>query len=240
MKKLLKEIVMSATYRQSSRLRPEDLQKDPFNHFYARGPRVRLNAEQIRDQVLAVTGDLNQQIGGPSVFPYQPDGIWLSPYNGATWRMDTNSNQYRRALYTYWKRTAPYPSMIMFDAVGREVCSARRIRTNTPTQALVLLNDSVYLDLSKSLACWMMKQSSQPELAIGKGYARIFYRPVDEKRMEILASLYQTALNRYHDQPRAAADLINGSSENENPESLAAMILVANTMINMDEFITKN
>jgi len=183
---------------------------------------------------------LNEKIGGPSVFPYQPEGIWLSPYNGASWRMDTNSNQYRRAIYTYWKRTAPYPSMLMFDGVGREVCSARRIRTNTPTQALVLLNDSVYLDLSRSFASWMLTQGDQPASAIAAGYRRMFYREIDDKKKAVLVKLYQTAVDRYRKQPEAAMRLVSSGAQADRQDKMAAMLVVANAMINMDEFITKN
>ena len=150
LKTLLKEIMMSATYRQDSKVSPESLEKDPFNKLYSRGARVRLSAEEVRDQGLCISGRLSEKMFGPSVFPYQPKGIWLSPWNGADWIKSKGENQYRRALYTYWKRTAPYPSMITFDDVAREVCTARRIRTNTPLQALVTLNDSSYLDMSRT------------------------------------------------------------------------------------------
>ena len=149
LKKLMKEMVMSATYRQDSKATDEDLQKDPFNKYYARGPRTRLSAEQIRDQALSVSGVLSRKMYGPSVMPYQPGGIWLSPWNGSTWDKSTGEDQYRRGIYTYWKRTAPYPSMMSFDGASREVCTARRIRTNTPLQALVTLNDSVYIEASR-------------------------------------------------------------------------------------------
>jgi hypothetical protein len=144
-KKLLKEMVLSATYRQSSKVNEELLKKDPNNKFYARGARVRLSAEQLRDQSLAVSDLLSKKMYGPSVMPFQPDGIWRSPYNHDAWRISKGEDQFRRAIYTYWKRTAPYPSMITFDGGAREVCITRRIRTNTPLQALTTLNDSAYL-----------------------------------------------------------------------------------------------
>src|SRR5882757_894013 len=159
-KALLKEMVLSATYREDSRMTPEQLEKDPNNKYYARGVRVRLSAEQVRDQALSVSGLLSPRLYGPSVMPWQPKGIWLSPWNGQDWRKSNGDDQYRRAMYTYWKRTAPYPSMISFDGPAREVCTARRIRTNTPLQALVLLNDSVYLDASRHLAYRLKKTST--------------------------------------------------------------------------------
>ncbi|MEY3739203.1 MAG: hypothetical protein RL544_1981, partial [Bacteroidota bacterium] len=148
-KKTLKEIVLSATYRQQSMFTKELLKKDPYNKLYARGPRVRLSAEQIRDQTLAVSALLSPKMYGKSVMPYQPEGIWRSPYNGDTWKLSEGEDQYRRSLYTYFKRTAPYPSMLTFDGGAREVCVIRRIRTNTPLQALTSLNDSSYIIMAR-------------------------------------------------------------------------------------------
>ena len=150
-KKLLKELVMSATYRQDSKLTDELKEKDLANKFYARGPRIRLSAEQLRDQHLCISGSMSSKMYGPGVMPWQPEGIWLSPYNGARWENSKGEDQFRRAVYTYWKRTSAYPSMITFDGVQRVLCTARRIRTNTPLQALVTLNDSAYLEYGTPL-----------------------------------------------------------------------------------------
>ena len=166
-KKLIKQIVMSATYRQDAKLTNELIEKDPYNKFYARGARVRLSAEQVRDQALAISGLLSEKMFGPSVMPWQPAGIWLSPWNGQYWINSKGEDQYRRAVYTYCKRTAPYPSMITFDGAVREVCSARRIRTNTPLQALVILNDSFYLDASRHFAYRMLAKSKDKGCAAG-------------------------------------------------------------------------
>ena len=149
---------MSATYQQSSKLTPALEQKDPFNKVYARGARVRLPAEAIRDQALCIAGVMNDKMYGPGVMPYQPPGIWLSPWNGADWVQSTGGEQYRRAVYTYWKRSAAYPAMLTFDAASREVCTARRINTNTPLQALNTLNDSAFTDLARHFACRMRKE----------------------------------------------------------------------------------
>ncbi|HEU4902748.1 MAG TPA: DUF1553 domain-containing protein, partial [Flavisolibacter sp.] len=185
-KKLLKEIVFSATYRQSSRVSREVLEKDQFNKFYERGMRVRLSAEQIRDQALAASGVLSKKMYGPSAMPWQPQGIWMSPWNGDEWKKSDGDDQYRRALYTYWKRTAPYPSMITFDAVGREVCVSRRIRTNTPLQALVTLNDSTYMDLSRQFAYHLQKEtgSADPRTLISKGYERLLFKPIAAEKLK--------------------------------------------------------
>ena len=152
----MKEIVMSATYRQDSKWNKEATEKDPSNKFYARGPRVRLSAEQIRDQALVVSGLMSEKMYGPGVMPFQPEGIWNSPWNGSYWKKSDSTDQYRRAVYTFWKRSAPYPSMISFDGTSREVCTARRIRTNTPLQALTTLNDSVFLEAAQHFA-WRIK-----------------------------------------------------------------------------------
>jgi len=229
-KKLLREMVLSATYRQDSKVSVEALTKDPDDRYYSRAPRVRLSAEQVRDQALAVSGLLDEELGGPSVMPWQPKGIWLSPWNGQDWATDSGRNQYRRAIYTYWKRTAPYPSMISFDGTAREVCTARRIRTNTPLQALVLLNDSVYWEAAGHLANIMMKAPSGAEgmrtggpafcgvpeegaecvaAAIRRGYRAIMLKPLPAEKLKPLMALYgkaQGARQGSQRQPGAASD----------------------------------
>ena len=152
-KALLRLFVTSSTYRESSRVSREHLEKDPRNRLLARAPRVRLEAEMVRDQALALSGLLSQRIGGPSVFPVQPAGLWQAAFNGErTWSTSAGEDRYRRGLYTFWRRTIPYPSMAVFDAPSREICAIRRIRTNTPLQSLVTLNDPVYVEAAQSLA----------------------------------------------------------------------------------------
>ena len=140
---LIKEIVLSGTYQQSSVSTTEMYQIDPNNELYARGPRLRLGAEQIRDQALAVSELLSDKMYGPSVMPPQPEGVWQTVYNGARWQESKGEDRYRRGVYTYLKRTSPYPSFLTFDAGSREVCMIRRTATNTPLQALITLNDPV-------------------------------------------------------------------------------------------------
>lgn len=239
-KKLLKEIVSSATYRQSSKTTPELNQKDPNNILLARQSRVRLSGEQLRDQALAVSKLLNKKMYGKSVMPWQPEGIWLSPYNEAKWQTDSNSNQYRRAVYTYWKRTAPYPSMINFDGASREVCVTKRIRTNTPLQALNSLNDSAFLVLAKQFAVNMQKTDNKNvSNQVKKGYEAMMYRPVTETRLKTLVRLYDEALGQYNKDKAAAAKLIGTKEQEAKPET-AAMIVVANAMMNLDEWVNKN
>ena len=238
LKKTIKELVMSATYQQDSKFNKEAVLKDPFNKFYARGPRIRLSAEQIRDQALSVSGLLSEKMYGPSVMPYQPEGVWKSPYNGATWNLSTEGNQYRRALYTYVKRSAPYPSMISFDGTSREVCTVRRIRTNTPLQALNLLNDSVYIEAAQHLARRI--KNLVPENAskqIGKGYELAFNKSISPEKQKVFEKLYRTAFAKYS-QDSLQIEQITG--DKKAGPSGAALVLVATALLNTDEFLTKN
>jgi len=234
LKKLIREIVLSATYQQDSKVRKQMFQKDPQNKFYARASRVRLSAEQVRDQTLAVSGLLSKKMFGPGVMPYQPGGIWLSPWNGATWVRSKGEDQYRRAIYTYWKRTAPYPSMMTFDGSAREVCTARRIRTNTPLQALVTLNDSAYVEAAYHLALRLKKTSTDlRELIRGIYQAAVGHEPSPEE-MKSLTTLY----NRASSKPEMKQTANTGNSQHHKEDD--ALMLVANTILNLDEFVTKN
>ncbi len=151
-KAIVRAIVTSATYRQSSAVPAQLAERDPYNRLLARGARFRLDAEAVRDAGLAVSGLLNPAIGGPSVFPLQPPGIWNMPYNSDKWTTSEGNDRYRRSLYTFWRRTAPYPSFMTFDATSREYCTVRRVRTNTPLQALTLLNDPASFEAARALA----------------------------------------------------------------------------------------
>ncbi|WP_121356554.1 DUF1553 domain-containing protein [Flavisolibacter nicotianae] len=240
-KKLLKEIVLSATYRQDSKVSKEALEKDATNKYFERGMRVRLSAEQVRDQALAASGVLSKKLYGPSNMPWQPEGIWMSPWNGEYWKRSEGEEQYRRALYTYWKRTAPYPSMITFDAVGREVCVSRRIRTNTPLQALVTLNDSAYLDLSRKLAYRMQQEAKTGDVktAISKGYELLLFRPINAAKLAALQMLYTAAYSKFKSDPVKTCEMIGVNDSHNNPET-AALVVTANALLNLDEVITKN
>lgn len=240
-KKTLKRMVMSATYRQASFAGEEILEKDPYNRYLTRGPRVRLSAEQLRDQALVISGIFSSKMYGPSVMPYQPGGIWLSPWNGADWQQSTGEDQYRRGLYTYWKRTAPYPSMMTFDAANREVCTSRRIRTNTPLQALVTLNDEAYLEAARHFALRMQKEAgSDVREQIKKGYELATLHPIPEEGLKVLENLYHTSLETYTKDVEAACDMMHNLTEKEKAPRAAALTLVASSILNMDELITKN
>jgi hypothetical protein len=239
LKRLLKEIVMSATYREDSKVTAASLKADPFDRLLSRGARVRLSAEQLRDQDLCICGQLSPAMYGPSVFPYQPKGIWMSPWNGADWVANKDGGQYRRALYTYWKRTASYPSMISFDATSREVCTARRIRTNTPLQALVTLNDSAYWDMARYFARRMDSlRPGDPAAQITEGYRCMLYKPIAPGKLEVLLGLYKDALGRFRVAPKKAQEVMGGVGG--DAARLAALVVVANAMLNLDEIITKN
>lgn len=240
LKKLLKEIVLSATYQRDSKASPELLEKDPYNKWYARGARVRLSAEQVRDQSLYISGLLSEKMYGASIMPFQPEGIWLSPYNGRVWKKSSDEDQYRRALYIYWKRTAPYPSMMTFDGAAREVCTARRIRTNTPLQALVTLNDEVYLEAARHFAYRMQEAADKNVRSqISKGYEIAMNKTIMPSKLDVLEKLYKDALLHFKMDKDKTCEMIGIMDEHNNPET-AALVVVANAMLNLDEFITKN
>lgn len=238
-KKLLKEMVESATYRQDSKVNDELLKKDPYNKLYARGPRIRLSAEQLRDQSLAVSNLLSKKMYGKPVMPFQPEGIWLSPYNGAVWQLSEGEDQYRRAVYTYWKRTAPYPSMITFDGGARAVCVTRRIRTNTPLQALTTLNDSSYLIMARHFAYRMQELGGKKTTAqIQKGYEAMMYKPISATKLNTLIELYNKSITTFKTDKEAACEMIGVDDKHNNPET-AALVVVANAMLNLDEWMNK-
>jgi hypothetical protein len=235
-KALLKYIVSSATYQQSSKSSPEQLAIDPQNRYYSHGPRIRLTAEQVRDQALVVSGLFNPQLYGPSVMPYQPEGTWNSPYNGRKWIQSEGEEQYRRAIYTYWKRTGAYPSMLIFDAMAREVCASRRISTNTPLQALVTLNDSVFVETAIHFARRMMEEGGdQVSEQIKLGFQLMMNDEISPEKLDVLLNLY----DEVHE--KSLIQNASYSSDNIHGEKhFNAMLIVANTMLNLDEFLMKN
>ncbi|MGN6352365.1 MAG: DUF1553 domain-containing protein [Parafilimonas sp.] len=239
MKALIKKIVTSATYKQDSRLTPELEQKDPQNKFYARAPRIRLSAEQLRDQSLCISGLMSAKMYGPGVMPYQPKGIWLSPWNGADWVQSEGEDQYRRAVYTYWKRSSAYPSMLAFDGVSRELCSARRIRTNTPLQALTTLNDSAYIDAARHFAYRLQQYGGDVKTQISKGFQLATYQSINDKSLNALLNLYNKALHQFNNNKKEICEMTGGMNEHTNAAT-AALIVVANAILNLDEVVTKN
>jgi hypothetical protein len=233
LKALLREMILSATYRQDHRASPALLAKDPRNRWLARGPRTRLAAEMVRDQALEAAGLLSDKVGGPSVMPPQPDGVWQVVYNGAKWETAKGEDRYRRGLYTYWRRTSPYPSFMTFDASSREVCTARRLVTNTPLQALVGLNDPVYFEAAQGLAGRMRKEAGS-DLNARLTWAMQLLTSEDPPAADVarLRRLYQEALAHYQ-ADQALAAKAGGDAET------AALTLVASTILNLDETLTK-
>ncbi|MBM1105694.1 DUF1553 domain-containing protein [Aurantibacter crassamenti] len=235
-KELVKEIVLSGTYRQQSEGTPESYQIDPENELYARGPRIRLGAEAIRDQALAVSELLSQKMYGPGVRPPQPDGVWQVVYNGEKWNESKGEDRYRRGIYTYLKRTSPYPSFLTFDAGSREVCTIRRTVTNTPLQALVTLNDPVYIEASYHLAK-NTRIVDQVEKSISQAYERATFSEIDPTTLNALQELYQNSLKTFNEDPEGTALFLH-FDEKPTPE-LSALTIVANAIMNLDEFLTK-
>jgi hypothetical protein len=243
-KAMQKMIVMSATYRQASRATPELLQRDPENRLLARGPRLRLPAEMVRDQALAVSGLLVEQIGGPSVKPYQPDGLWRELTGGSDYQRDKGEGLYRRSLYTFWKRTAPPPMMMNFDSSSRETCIVRESRTNTPLQALNLMNDVTYLESARKLAERMLREggtTAQERLAYG--FRLALARAPRAQEAAVLQDNLRYQIDYYKTDPKAALKLLSqGDSprdENLHAGELAAYSAVASMILNLDEVVTK-
>jgi hypothetical protein len=244
MKGLLKTIVMSATYRQSSKATPELVKRDATNRLLARGPRFRMEFEMIRDSALAASGVLSPKMYGPSVMPPQPDGVWRSVYNTARWVAATGEDRYRRGLYTYVKRTAPYPALTTLDGPSREICTIRRVATNTPLQALVTLNDTAFVETAQALARQMFAAGKTPEERIARGLERALVRPAKPDEVAVLKELYDARRKHYEAHADEATKLATdplGPAPNGMPVSdLAALTAVANVILNLDEFLTKN
>lgn len=236
-KALVKEILMSGTYAQNSALSPELYDLDPKNKFYARGPRFRLSAEQIRDQALFVSGLLSKKMYGPSVMPPQPEGIWQTVYNGGNWVTSEGEDRYRRAVYTFLKRTSPYPSFITFDAGSREVSEVKRTVTNTPLQALVTLNDPVYHEAAYHLAKKMSVEKNTEE-GISKGYKMAMLGDIDSVKLKTLKELYNEAFLDFNKNPNNIKMFL--PLEINPTADLAALTVVANSIMNLDEFLTKS
>lgn len=263
LKSFLKQVVMSAAYRQSSAVSEEALEKDPYNKYLSRGSRTRLPSEVIRDQALAVSGLLNPEMHGPGVMPYQPESV--KAFGGTFWHESKGGDRYRRAVYTYWKRTNSYPSMVAFDSPSREVCTSRRIRTNTPLQALVLLNDPAYVEAAEAWARKIMDQyPDDVEKGIAESLQLITAVPPGKEKIAALTGLYRESL-AYYTNDSSGRELLRGEKElgkNEqvanasgksgpggsDPEKpgpgkadprLAALAVVTNVMFNLDEFVTR-
>jgi hypothetical protein len=248
-KALVRSLVTSAAYRQSAAVIPALLQRDPENRWLARGPRFRLDAEQLRDNALFVSGLLDGALGGKGVRPYQPPNIWepvgYSGSNTRTYRQDAGSALYRRSLYVFFKRTAPPPFMATFDAPNREQFCSRRERSNTPLQALQLLNDVQHFEAARGLASRMMTEGgSRPEDRIRFAFKTLLSRSPSGTELEVVRTALDRCLERYQADPESARKAIRvGESAPRSglPEiELAAYTLTANLLLNLDETVTRN
>jgi len=245
-KRLAKQIVMSATYRQSAVASPEKIKADPENIYLSHAPRVRFSAEFVRDMILASSGLLNKTIGGPSVKPYQPPGLWELATSGRgilqTYKQDTGAQLYRRGLYTFIKRTVPPPAMMIFDASNRDQCEVRRLRTNTPLQALIMMNDPTMLEASLALSDKLLQSSSSPEAAITNGFKRIICRQPEKKETDILLRYWKEQQAYFAANPEAIKKTLQVGAYKPTTASkanLAAMMRVMQVIYNMEEAITK-
>lgn len=236
-------IVTSATYRQSSKVTPELLQQDPENRLLARGPRFRLTAEMIRDQALYIAGLMVDRVGGPSVKPYQPDGLWKELLSN-DYPQDHGESLYRRSLYTFWRRTAPPPSMMTFDAAGRETCVVRRSRTNTPLQALDLMNDVSFLEAARALGERMIKEGGKrPEERIAFAFRLATARRPAPRETDVLVNSFRFYHDKFLTDRKAAVEYLK-HGERARDESLdaseaAAYAAIASLILNLDETVTK-
>lgn len=246
-KRLLKQIVMSATYRQSTSFSAEKLAVDPDNILLARGPRTRMSAETIHDMALASSGLLVREVGGPSVKPYQPKGIWESSTSGrgvlARYVQDHGDKLYRRGLYSFIKRTVPPPGMLVFDASNRDQCEVNRMRTNTPLQALVVLNDPLVLESSRVFAERLMQQTLSTEEKITLAFRSIVCRRPKDSELDVLMKYYNDEVKTYAAAPDEAKKFIRAGefppAGVEDVVSLAALMQVVHTLFNLDESISK-
>jgi mono/diheme cytochrome c family protein len=245
-KHVVRTLVTSATYRQSSKGPAELLQKDPWNRLYARQSRFRLDAEMVRDNALAVSGLLSMKIGGPSVYPYQPLGYWAYlNFPPREWDDSVGQDQYRRGLYTWWQRTFPQPSLLAFDAPSREECVGERVRSNVPQQALALLNDPTYVEAARVFAERILRKGGTSFASrLRFAYARALQRAPNEDESRVLRALLEKARREFAADPRAAKHLVavgqHVSKPDLAPAELAAWTQVARAILNLPELITRS
>jgi hypothetical protein len=247
-KRLIKQILTSATYCQSSVVSKEKLSKDPENIFLSRSSRARYAAEFVKDHVLASSGLLNTEIGGPSIKPYQPKGLWESSTSGrgqlAKYVQDHDEKLYRRGMYTFIKRTVPPPSMLTFDASNRDQCEVKRVRTNTPLQALVLLNDPQVLEAARVLAEKISMEKSSAEEKIEKAFRLIVCRKAGEQEKQILINYFKSEKEKFSAQPAKAEGLLKAGEYKHEPiadkAEAAALMQLIHTIYNMEEAISKS
>ncbi|MEW4488462.1 PSD1 and planctomycete cytochrome C domain-containing protein [Thalassoglobus sp. JC818] len=245
MKHIHRTIVLSETYQQDSRIESADRELDSLNRLYARGPRFRLSAETIRDQALAISGLLCRDVGGPPVYPPQPENIWRHVgRNAPKWETDTDGDRFRRGLYVVWRRSAPYPSFVNFDAPDRASCVVKRSRTNTPLQALTLLNDPAYVEMAHGLANRMLVECTEQDSdeLVELGFRLVTSRLPNSHEAAFLVSFLESEEQRFAGDPAAAKQVVPEDFRQANVaiEKQAACFELASVLLNLDESITKN
>ncbi len=243
-KGLVKLIVQSATYRQSSVTTPDRMERDPLNRLFSRASRRRLDAETLRDQALALSGLLARKIGGPSVYPLQPDGLWRAAFNGErSWATSAGEDRYRRGLYTFWRRTVPYPSMATFDAPSRESCTVRRQPTNTPLQAFVTLNDPTFVECAQALGRRLAAGDGDVADRVRRGLELVTGRPAGDRQVATLQSLFETEREAFVPDPesarRLATDPLGPLPPDLSAAEAAAWTTVGNVLLNLDAVLTE-
>jgi hypothetical protein len=243
---MLRLMVTSATYRQSSVATPQHLVRDPRNRLLARAPRRRLEAEMIRDQALALSGLLSPRIGGPSVFPPQPEGLWRAAFNGErTYPTSTGADRYRRGLYVFLRRTVPYPGLVTFDAPSRETCTFRRLPTNTPLQAYVTLNDPAYVECAQALARRILREAGPgTDQRLRYALSLCLARPPADAQVRLLADHLDRERAHYRERPTEAralaTDPLGPLDPDLDPAEAAAWTSVANVLLNLDAVLTRS
>jgi hypothetical protein len=241
-KALHRTIVLSAAYRQSSRVAPGAYERDPYNRLLARGPRFRMEAEMIRDAMLASSGQLSDKVGGPSVFPLQADTSGVVAINkvDTAWAASPGEDRYRRGIYTHWRRTAPFAAFAVFDAPSREVCCVRRPRTNTPLQALTAMNDPAFFDASRGLARRILAESGPDDRSrLAYGFRLCTSRRPSGDEVDVLEQALKCEIEHFLKDPAAAKAFFKGAKPPKDLPEAAAWTLIANVLINLDETVTK-
>lgn len=244
MKKLCRTIVLSSTYRQSSSVDKSKVEIDPRNRLLSRASRFRLSAESVRDQALAASGLLSAKVGGPPVMPPQPPGIWKATYSKLKWQTSKGEDRFRRGLYTFWRRTSPYPSMLTFDAGSREVCVVRRVRTNTPLQALVTLNDTVFVEAAGALARRAVSVPNRDNDRLEHVFRRCLVRPPKKLEASLLNELFESSRMGFKADKAATSELLAAAgvqtTDRDDAAELAAWTVVGNVLLNLDEVLMRN
>jgi hypothetical protein len=223
---------------------PDRLERDPLNRLYSRAPRPRLDAETLRDQALALSGLLARKVGGPSVYPYQPEGLWRAAFNGErSWSVNEGEDRYRRGLYTFWRRTVPYPSMATFDAPSRESCTLRRQPTNTPLQAFVTLNDPTFVECAQALGRRLGLGEGTVADRVRRGLFEVTSRPPADAQVSQLTALFEAARAHFTDHPddahRLATEPLGPLPPGIDAPAAAAWTTVGNVLLNLDAVLTK-